>query len=68
MDKTKERKTYKREFAGILVVIWLGLVGVFLWTEADKYWTVATTIMPYVFVIAGGAFGLDSLAKQVRKS
>ena len=42
MDKTKERKTYKREFAGILVVIWLGLVGVFLWTEADKYWTVAT--------------------------
>jgi len=53
MDKTKEGKTYKREFAGILVVIWLGLVGVFLWTEADKYWTVATTIMSYVFVIAG---------------
>jgi hypothetical protein len=61
------KKTGKREFAGFLVIIWLGLVGTFLWTEDQKYWTVATTIMPYVLVIAGGAFGLDSLAKQVRR-
>jgi len=60
-------KTYKRELSVAVFILWVALTGVFLWTEDDKYWTVATSIMPYVFILVGGAFGLDSLAKQVRR-
>jgi len=60
-------KTYKREFASALVVMWIGLTGMFLWTGEGRYWTVVQEVMPYVLLLSAGAFGLDALAKQIRR-
>lgn len=58
-------KTYKRETAWALLAALLVLCGFDLWSgggSAARYWGELLTTP--VFLFAGGAFGLDVVAKQ----
>ena len=59
------RKTYKRELAGLLLLIMFGFYIGGIWLE--KAFEIAESLKLEVFILVGGAFGMDSYAKQVRK-
>jgi hypothetical protein len=64
MSTNKTPKTYKREVAGGM----LGLLFVFaMWfaiSGSNTVWTVVEYITPFIFIFAGGAFGIDAVLKQ----
>lgn len=57
-------KTYKRETAGGLLVF---LMGLFVWGvwEPMAFEAAQFLTLP-VFTFAGGAFGMDAYAKQIK--
>lgn len=61
-------KTYKREVAGLLLAICVGLTGWFLYSGDENYWMVAQFLFTPSVAFAGMAFGLDSYAKQIRNN
>lgn len=60
-------KTYKREVAIVMFLVFLGLSGCYLYSGDNNFWIVAQSLLPYTMVFAGGAFGLDAYAKQISK-
>lgn len=57
------RKTYKREVALLLLVFWAGMT---VWGVSEERAMQAAEFMAlFVFTFAGGAWGLDALAKQL---
>lgn len=61
----KPEKTYKREVAGLLLTMYLGLLITGVWIPEAA---AASESLKYeVFIFASGAFALDCFAKQVKK-
>lgn len=57
-------KTFKRELAAVMLAFLAGLV---IWGIFDEQARDAARFLTLpVFTFAGGAFGLDALAKQLR--
>lgn len=66
------RKTFKREVAIIQLFLHSLLVGIICWqiltdpaAKVDSLIDLALGMAIWVYGFAGGAFGLDSLAKQI---
>jgi len=59
-------KTYKRECAGLMLAF-VGLIGVYaIMTGSQEAIQVLDALATPVMVFAGGAFGIDAWAKQVK--
>lgn len=64
-------KTYKREIASVSMALHWVLVGVVCWfayednPQLDSLIDLTVGLALWVYGFAAGAFGLDSLAKQV---
>lgn len=60
----KTRKTYKREFAAILMAFWAGMT---VWGVYDVRAEAAASAMFFPLLAFNfGAFGLDAYAKQLK--
>jgi len=59
-----DNKTYKREVAGAML---LSLLAAHLWGVYDeRVAEMARFLTTPIFMFAGGAFGMDAIAKQMR--
>ena len=58
-------KTYKREVAGAMLIGIAALAIVA--TTSEGALEVLRLLSPPVFLFAGGAFGMDALAKQINR-
>lgn len=56
-----QNRTYKRETAWVLLLLWVGVV-VFSMITLDT--TVLSIVTPAVFLFAGAAFSMDWASKQ----
>lgn len=64
--EAKPAKTYKRELATFLLAF---LLALFVWgVEEGQAYEAARYLTLPVFSFAGGAFGMDAWAKQLRPS
>lgn len=63
--KEMTEKTYKREVAGVLIAVFIGLTIAGMWFPPAL--GAADSIKFEVFAFAALAFGMDAYSKQVKK-
>lgn len=61
-----ERKTYKRETACVMLATLAGLFAWGLSVDKAQVVDVAKFLTTPIFMFAGGAFGMDAIAKQFK--
>lgn len=60
----KRNKSWSREVAGVMLLVLLALICTFLYTNAEPFFRVVEYITPFVFIFAGGAFGVKAVLQQ----
>lgn len=58
------KKSWSREVAGVMLLVLLALICSFLYTNADPFFRVLEYMTPFVFIFAGGAFGVKAVLQQ----
>ncbi len=58
------KKSWSREVAGVMLLVLLALICSFLYTGADPFFRVLEYMTPFVFIFAGGAFGVKAVLQQ----
>lgn len=57
-------KSWSREVASGMLLLLLILICAYLYSGAEAYYRVMEYITPFVFIFAGGAFGVKAMLSQ----
>jgi len=64
MTTPKRNKSWSREVASGMLLLLLILICAYLYTSAEPYYRVVEYITPFIFIFAGGAFGVKAILTQ----
>jgi hypothetical protein len=64
-SRGKPQKTWKREVSAVMLLVLLGLTCLWVFFENSLAGEAVEVLATPIFLFAAGAFGLDSVSKQI---
>lgn len=64
----ESRKTYKREFAGLMMLVTLSFYFWSAYTGSEHIKSIADTLLPFASALGAAAFGADWWSRQYEVS
>jgi len=64
MAAPTRNKSWSREVASGMLLLLLVLICAYLYSGSEPYYRVVEYITPFIFIFAGGAFGVKAILTQ----